>query len=1145
MRLAVIARALPSCRPWARAAALLALGALGACGGGGGAPADVSGINPGGPFAVRNTLPANHGLLYLNEALRIDFTTPVDLDSVDLNTVAFQVFDELGRPLSEQPSGRFELQTSPGDPVAGRRLAFVPHCPTNDGFDNGGFRPGRTYLVQLVGGDVRLGNVLRDKNGRSLATPLSFDFRTVTGTTPAQLFADGRAGGPRRVGFEITPTPGAGGASLNPRGLQPVELRLLFDQQLNPHSSNVPVQLDTDPLRRASVDKGAVYLEYDDPETAVSWIPAAVELDNDSTPPAIVLRPVGVLPNHAEVRVIVEPRLQDIAGESNLADPRFDRVFASFATDRSYTPQFDALVEDFLTGDDIDTGAVFVEPQAEVGAGFVRAGFEFDGGSTTIDFEPITQEVVLDTDFTQVIPSNAPPMNVSGGVFRFRNVHIPAGCTVTGTGRNPMVILCSGSCRIDGLISARGGNGQMVTTVLSARVPAAGGPGGCGGGNGGIGSVNGSARTMLAQAGYGPGQRPGGGGGGGRIACAGSCYRGSGGGGGGMATQGDPHFPANGVANLPTSFQQKAGLGGQGCQGSSGSSTRTLAGGAAGPAACTDSRLDNDFLGVGIDLHRQLRIFGELTAPQAGGGGGGGGDLAAGGGCNPLEPNWGNDSKGGGGGGGGGVVIIKALGDIVVGPTGRITADGGHGGGGEQVGSCSHGGGGGGGAGGMVVLAAGNRIELHAKGVGNSYTFTEHNYDFCVSADGGVCLTGSQGTASNQVKYAANGAAIPSNRGETYDVAPLGGLGGTGIVQLMAPPGDPTRPGSNADQTNTVLDDGIDVYLGGVLATGMTKQRLLSWRGFPDQNGQWVDDSGTPTNIGAGGGDIRPTPILLPVPFSSKSRVRSKWIDTGATHRRALAAADLLPRGVVEEPGQELLAGPRYLFAGTRQDPVGPAGGYAAYAGNGPALVPTFPALLPGNGVEVAAASADARYDDQPAYRVDLIGAPLAGTPDRFRHAEAELSDAAGRQLASLRVLGHDDRTLWLDTGTASLPAGVARLQLRLKTFLLQVDGVESFGRVFQGASTLPRSNVRIGFAFSADPGDPEARFPLDPNAFVYDLVDPAVQEAIRTRHLSFVQWDVLFDLAYPSTVGALPPASPDVSAPRPELRWLRLPFRY
>ena len=166
------------------------------CGGG------QEGVGPaGGDFLVLSTQPANNGQLFLNESIAIDFSGPVDLSSADLNSVSFQVFNLAGTPLVEQPQGTFSVTNTPGDDVSGRRLLFSPRFPTSDTFDDGGFRPGRQYLVQLPTGSTSL----RDApSGRSLNQAETFQFSTAEGTTPFELFRDTLPGGPRRSGFSVT-----------------------------------------------------------------------------------------------------------------------------------------------------------------------------------------------------------------------------------------------------------------------------------------------------------------------------------------------------------------------------------------------------------------------------------------------------------------------------------------------------------------------------------------------------------------------------------------------------------------------------------------------------------------------------------------------------------------------------------------------------------------------------------------------------------------------------------------------------------------------------------------------------------------------------------------------------------------------------
>lgn len=1127
-----------------RTSFLLALAAAAAaCSGG----SSDTGAVSSGTFDVVSTEPLNSGRLYLNDPIRFDFSTPIDVRSANLDSVSFSVLDLNNNPIAEQPTGHFEIATRPGDAAPGRRLLFVPTLPTNDNYDNGGFRPGRNYLVRLVGGDRRNNSVLLSTTGKGISNPQTYRFTTADGTTPTELFRNVKAGGPRKTGFAVTPTPENNLVSLNKFGAPPVEVRLTFDQALNPNSGNVPTALDTDPRVRSSVNRGRIFLEYDDYATGnpvATWIPADVELESNGLAGAtVVLRPVGVLPNNATVRVIVESTMEDISGESNVANAAYQRIFATFRTQSSYEPQFDALVEQFANASQIDFDAAFLEPQAQVGTGFIRSSFDFEGGSTELTFEPTTASVILNTDFTQVVPSNGPPFNVSGGQFNFKSVRIPENVIVKGEGTRPMVWLVRDEFRVDGLLSVRGGDGARVDTLNSANFPTANGIGVCGGGNGGKGSPSSTTRSPQGESGFGAGQTPAKGGGAGTLSCNATCNLGSGGGGGSLATQGDPFYKVlRGTGSL---FQQQEGLGGNGCTGNAGAASRSLAGGAAGARVFTDARSDNDFWGVGINRQRQIRIRGELAAPVGGAGGGGGGDRAPAPDCAINASSFVNDNKGGGGGGGGGVLIVKCLGPIIVGTRGRIEADGGHGGGGEQAGSCNQGGGGGAGSGGMVILMSASRIELNARGTGTNYRYAapENEYTFSISADGGICRTGQFLTPDVQSKYPLGGQGTVL-AADQYDIRPLGGFGGMGVVQLMAPPGDPSGP--NVDGTNTVLDDNIVVRRAGVITTGSQKQQLIAWRGFPNALGTLVDDAGNPTNIGANEGDIRPAPVLLPVPFNSVTRARSKWIDLGSAKRRSLIAPDGNPRGITDPTGS--LTGPRYEFAAIINDPTKPLkNGYSQWRVQGGSALIDYPAIL-STPATVIATQANATFRGQAAYRIELSQAVLGSEADRYVGYEVELSNTAGSLRGSYRILSHTDRVL-LVSQDGPLDTTATSLQVRAKFFKVKTDNSEGLGGTYVGTGgvTVPISNVRVGFAFHQNPDQAATgaqRFPAG-DAFAYNLTDPAVQQQIRQLGAAYVQWDVQFNSTYKAEPGDVNPRPFGPNSPRPELQFLRLPFRF
>ncbi len=1144
----------------------LLVAACSSSGGGGSGEATA-----GGDFLLESTDPVDGATIFLNDPVAFDFSRPVDLESVNLTTVSFSVIDEEGVPTSEFVTGNFELSTKPGDAEPGRRLLFVPRYPSNNDLSNGGFRAGSMYRVQLVGGKEQNGTVVRSQAMRGLEKPVTIQFTTVDGTQPQQLFRNPRAGGPQRSGMSVDTATSLEMVPLGLFGSPRLAVRLQFDQALNPRDNNVPVSFNPDPLVREQDDRGRIYLEYKDPERNdpannedYTWIPATVFLErNDLNGAEVVLEPVGVLPNNATVRVIVSQRLEDIAGENNLDRPGYDRVFGTFRTAPAYEQQWNALVEDFRDLRNIDFGAVFPESLAKVGPGYVRAGFDFGGSSTELDYRPLANEVVLNTSFTQVVPENGLPFTVNGGVFRFDDVTIPQGVVVRGQGPNPMIWQCSGKFTVAGTLSVRGGDGARVDTLRGANVAKAGGVGACGGGNGGLGTPSGLGRDQAGGTGRGPGQEAGTGGRGGVLACDTVCYNntsptfyngsggGSGGGGGGMATQGDVNWtglPAGFLENVTpntaaiptqtfgTSFQQLYGYGGAGCSGTTTARSSFLVGGIPGDLVFKDSRQDNNFWGSAIDQNRRLRITGELQAPIGGGGGGGGGDT-----CGPDGQPWFMDFSGGGGGAGGGVIIVQALEEITITSTGTITADGGHGGGGEQAGNCGNAGGGGGGAGGMIVLMSAKSINIEAHGSpgANRYLygtppnpeFEGMDYSFAVSADGGICKVGDFGTGTNiERKYNVNGQ--PMWDAVRYDSNPVGGVGGMGVVQLMAPPGD------NSDNTNTILDDNINFFLpaSGELLEGARKQQLLGWRGFADGSGAYLDDFGDPTSNAEG--DIRPAPVLLPSTLQSRSRARSKWIDTGLSQRRGVPGPDGLPRGLDVSGGA--LVGPLFGFAGTD------AQGYTKHTVLGVNNVRSdFDTVVAKTAI--ADIETSSSYLGAPAFRIQLASDVL-GDDQRFVQYEAELLNASDAVLQGYGIITHNADTLWVDPTRGPIPTNAVSLRVRAKFFEVRVNGNEGLGATYgeNGGTQVAQTNVRIGWAFERDPTPGSTsgeRYPPTDGEFVYDMDEQGLLDYLGNGAPRYLMWDVTFDLRY-RPGGASPPIVTP-STPLPELRFLRMPFRF
>ncbi|MEQ1633016.1 MAG: hypothetical protein ABL997_11635, partial [Planctomycetota bacterium] len=572
----------------------------------------------------------------------------------------------------------------------------------------------------------------------------------------------------------------------------------------------------------------------------------------------------------------------------------------------------------------------------------------------------------------------------------------------------------------------------------------------------------------------------------------------SGGGGGSFSTLGDPGF----WFARPPGFGAFVQRDGQGGYGYAGGITRSLRGGDAGAMAFVDARVDNDFCGDLYDPRRRTRIRGELASFRGGSGGGSGGDSF------PTGPG-----QGGGGGAGGGVLVVQAQGRVTIGASGLLDANGGDGA------MPNNAGGGGGGSGGTVVVMAGDRIVLHAHGG----TIAERrDTRFCIRADGG--FGGVSFTSIGASKYAIASA-------EVYDDAPRGGFGGLGLIQLMAPMGT-----TNDDGTNTVLDDAIDVVLGGLALQGTQKMRYLAWRGLGTEAGTFVDDFGNPTGFAWGEGDMRPSPVLLPVPYGPRSRARSEWIALGAADRRPLAQHDGLPRAVVVENG--VATGPDFGHA-TRSD------GWLDYEIVADRAVLRGPAVL-GTPARVVDVDATAVWNGAPALLVQLDTAAFGTAVGLLSGYEAELSNDRSELLHTLRVLSHDGTSVWL-TRPVAAANGIASLQLRHGLSRVASESLPTYRSV--DGNLRPVANVRIGAAFHRDPGnarstgsDPD-RLPPMVGEFFHDLGDPVVQQQIRTFAARAVQWDVTFDRRFREVpIDVPPPADPSLDL---AVDGLWLPFRF
>lgn len=116
-----------------------------------------------GELVLRSFAPQIKQNVFLNEELSFHFSAEVDPASVNTESV---VIETLG---GERALGRLS--------VVGRRIAFRPEAPHARDLSDGGFRPGTTYTVRLVGFPRPDG--IRGVGGEPLGRTFSGSFTTV------------------------------------------------------------------------------------------------------------------------------------------------------------------------------------------------------------------------------------------------------------------------------------------------------------------------------------------------------------------------------------------------------------------------------------------------------------------------------------------------------------------------------------------------------------------------------------------------------------------------------------------------------------------------------------------------------------------------------------------------------------------------------------------------------------------------------------------------------------------------------------------------------------------------------------------------------------------------------------------------------
>lgn len=294
--------------------------------------------------------------------------------------------------------------------------------------------------------------------------------------------------------------------------------------------------------------------------------------------------------------------------------------------------------------------------------------------------------------------------------------------------------------------------------------------------------------------------------------------------------------------------------------------------GEAGPSiftvASTDRRYLSDFFGSRLMADGTVNP-GVMLAPWAGSGGGGGGDSMlievwdrdGDGIIDPLldfypvvpfqksgnntSDGWDTYRKGAGGGGGGGQLIIMSIGNIKIGSAGLIQANGGIGFSGESLTVNNQGvSGSGGGSGGHIILHTSGKLDLRDIDVGSATIAAQ--VPSLTPVNNVQAFGGRRGWAAPLLQ---------GNDGNPTFGTGRGGSGANGIIQIHVP------------------DPSLDILWHPDARVGIAD--YLAAAQFPtDETEEVLDLVSAPRAYN-----------LVPF-YSSRSRVVSKWIDTGGAELR-------------------------------------------------------------------------------------------------------------------------------------------------------------------------------------------------------------------------------------------------------------------
>ncbi len=444
--------------------------------------------------------------VFVNQVIRVAFSAPVDLSSVNTNT--FRV-KQVG--VGKTPSGRYELD--PSDP---RVVVYRPLVTfDNSGAPSFGFEDDVAYNITIPGTltDPNETAYVRSTSGGANTTRM---FCTVVASRGIFDAKPGQPAARTEVdvvsGAAVLPDqdPETDFDPLLPVVSRDTAITIQFDDVMNPatlvnpvtnDSSTITVRIDTDGDISDSSDQVDVPGAFD------------IAIDQVRFLTTVTFTPTGELPSSGsdpleKRRVVIDlpGSIEDLGG-NGIQDPR-RIVFTSeqiLFQATTLSESFDLIVrQDQPRSGTGWTASGALAPATAGGSGrlgdlIVPAGITVTLDTDSEDFSGISDRTVFDPGL--VVDASTPGVvdPITDAVFEFARLRVDGGGTLRLAGSQAPRLYVRGECTVQGVLDVSGRSGVAHDSTLECG--GEGGEPGPSGGRGGDGGTRPDGADFVAEGG--------------------------------------------------------------------------------------------------------------------------------------------------------------------------------------------------------------------------------------------------------------------------------------------------------------------------------------------------------------------------------------------------------------------------------------------------------------------------------------------------------------------------------------------------------------------------------------------------------------------------------------------------------------------